>query len=997
MEMGGNKRVNKAFEALLGGNISLKPCPRADLPSRERFIKEKYDNQSYLDKDVLLAMMKSNDAAKSKLIKDMENMGDLKECSGLFADFAGMSQEDLFSDSNFEMFHEGCVRVESNMDLLRGSKMETFGSSRDDFVLLQPNSKQNMSTGDCLSTNSKKQTRQRSQQDDMDVSPLVSPIADGSRTKQMEREASWSDIYQSGEHHDTVLKGLKPDDTIILLKDGPEPVSRTRRAVSSESVGFKSSRHRLPQSSGRSRSLSRNRRSDGKRHRCSNPCSNSKGALDARSDHEPMVRGRRSCNPESLDTKSSHEPMVRVHRRSCSQAEESLDHAGMERETRSGICVSGEHHDTLLQELEPDETLIILLKDGPEPSMSRDRRAVSSESVGFKSSHRRLAQSSGRSRSLSRNRRSDNKSKARHRCSNPGSDSKGALDARSDHEPMVRGRRSCNPESLDIKSSHEPMVRLRRTSSCSQESLDAGSSRNTMVRVRPSSSSQESFDVKCSHEPRARICRSSNDEPLDIKSNHELTTSRIRRSSNNEPLEIKSNHELTTSRIHRPNIIKSLDVDEPTARIRRSNRVLLLGDLNSGIQPTTPRVNRSSNNDSLDSKTEHSSTPRNGPRSPLLLGNPSSIKNPPAPQRRDQLRRAMSTFELQTSPKATIATSRTPRVNRSSNKDSLDSKSEHSLTPRNGPRSPILPGNPSSVKTPPVPYRRDQLRRTMSSFELQTSQKATIVPSPVSKERDDEIGFTASNNSSFCDDSEVFASSNREPMVRVRRTCNQETTLDAKSRHEPMVRARRSCSQESLDAVSSHKPMVRVRPRRSYSQESLDVKSSPEPRATTSTIRRSSGNESPLEESKSNQHEPTTSRIRTTLNSKKSLDVNELTARRNLLLNWNSGRQSVTPRVNGSSSKDSLDSKSEHSPSTSRNACFPPLLGSPSSIKPLAPPHRDQRRERSTTSFEIKTASQKVRTIAPSPISKCDDETGFTKSLLFCETVNPPPHRDYCP
>ena len=169
--------------------------------------------------------------------------------------------------------------------------------------------------------------------------------------------------------------------------------------------------------------------------------------------------------------------------------------------------------------------------------------------------------------------------------------------------------------------------------------------------------------------------------------------------------------------------------------------------------------------------------------------------------------------------------------------------------------------------------------------------------------------------------------------------------------------------------------MVRVRPRRSCSQESLDVKSSHGPaRATATTLRCSRSNRS-LEEIKSSQDEPTTSRIRRTpSNSTKSLNVIELTAensrRRNLLLDWNCGLQPATLRVGRSSNKDSLDSKSEHI-STSRNACFPRSLGSPSSIKPLAPPRRDQRREMSI--FEIKT-SQKA-TIATSPISKRDNET----------------------
>jgi hypothetical protein len=64
---------------------------------------------------------------------DKKNMANLKGCSELFA---GMSHKDLFSDSNVEMFQKGCVRVESNMDLLHGSKMETFRSPGDDFDLL---------------------------------------------------------------------------------------------------------------------------------------------------------------------------------------------------------------------------------------------------------------------------------------------------------------------------------------------------------------------------------------------------------------------------------------------------------------------------------------------------------------------------------------------------------------------------------------------------------------------------------------------------------------------------------------------------------------------------------------------------------------------------------------------------------------------------------------------------------------------------------------------
>jgi hypothetical protein len=62
------------------------------------------------------------------------------------------------------------------------------------------------------------------------------------------------------------------------------------------------------------------------------------------------------------------------------------------------------------------------------------------------------------------------------------------------------------------------------------------------------------------------------------------------------------------------------------------------------------------------------------------------------------------------------------------------------------------------------------------------------------------------------------------------------------------------------------------------------------------------------------------------------------------------------------------------------------LFGSSTSIKTLAPNRRDQplHRSMSSTYFEIKKTSQKA-TIAPSPISKRDDESETTVS----DTSNP--------
>ena len=51
MENGGNKKVNAIFEARLGG--AKKPTTAADGPTRERFIRDKYERRKYYDPSVL--------------------------------------------------------------------------------------------------------------------------------------------------------------------------------------------------------------------------------------------------------------------------------------------------------------------------------------------------------------------------------------------------------------------------------------------------------------------------------------------------------------------------------------------------------------------------------------------------------------------------------------------------------------------------------------------------------------------------------------------------------------------------------------------------------------------------------------------------------------------------------------------------------------------------------------------------------------------------------